>query len=262
MKIIPLIFFAALFCHAMDPALEARVRAAWTPEAAQSLTGLIGEAAKEGLPTGPLEAKVLEGLAKNVPAGKVLQAVSARKALLMEARRNGKAKSEKELNRKVYASERKATVERTQEKENERTMAPPVPDHPAITGMKGPAPTAGEHQEARHENKMHLPAREEKAAAMEEREKEIRTEKREDHETRKEESRELKAAQEKPEETGPARQEPEPAKEALKEREKPDRKEADVEKEQKRDRKERIMEMKEKREEKAEHRKMRERKGM
>ncbi len=61
---------------AQDARLE-RIRQAFPAEAVSQIEGIVAESEAAGVPTGPLYAKALEGVAKGVPAQRVVAALSA-----------------------------------------------------------------------------------------------------------------------------------------------------------------------------------------
>ena len=69
---------------AQDARLE-RIREAYPAEAVTQIEGILAESEAAGVPTGPLYAKALEGVAKGVPADRVVAALSAYAGQLQNA---------------------------------------------------------------------------------------------------------------------------------------------------------------------------------
>jgi hypothetical protein len=130
--IILLVCSAAAFC--LDRALEDHVQKEWAPGQFEKLLGLIRDAEARGLPVQPLEDKAWEGLSKNVPAEKILEAVGRRRATLEAVAPENKKMNRRETERRVFALEKKKTEERMAggkngQEEGNPQKAAPVPQN-------------------------------------------------------------------------------------------------------------------------------------
>lgn len=82
-----LLALAASPARAVQEAELGRIRAAFPGGVGQRIAEVVEEARRDGLPTSPLVDKALEGVAKGVPPGEVLRAVTDHARQLREARR-------------------------------------------------------------------------------------------------------------------------------------------------------------------------------
>ncbi|WP_027390763.1 hypothetical protein [Chrysiogenes arsenatis] len=76
LKAICFILLLALAVHAEEAFYQALENSGWNETEKNQLTMIVQQAEQDGLPTSPLHAKVYEGMAKNIPAERIIRAVS------------------------------------------------------------------------------------------------------------------------------------------------------------------------------------------